>query len=75
MSLVINILELLFNKLGIYLSRGNVRVSEHFLNRMQVSAIFKQMRGKRMAQSMRRDGFFNMRFLLIRFNYLPKALT
>ena len=54
MSLVINILELLFNKLGIYLSRGYVRVSEHFLNGMEICAVFKQMRGKRMAQSMRR---------------------
>lgn len=42
---------------------------------MQVGAVFKQMRGKRMTQSMRRDGFFNMRFLLVRLDYLPKALT
>ena len=45
MSLVINILELLLNKLGIYLSRGYVRVPEHFLNGMEICDVIRHMRG------------------------------
>ena len=34
----------------IELGRGQIRVSEHFLNRSEVGAAFQQMRGERVAQ-------------------------
>src|SRR5260221_276773 len=47
--------------MGIYLRRGDGRMAQHFLYRPQVRAVLHKMRGERMAERMRRDGFMNSR--------------
>ena len=65
MRLVIDVLQLLFHKLGIDLRRGDIRMAEHFLDRMDIGAVFQKMCGKGMAQRMRRDVLIDVRLLLI----------
>ena len=67
MSLVIHILELLFYELGINLRRGYIGVAEHFLYRVDIRSVFKQMRGEGMAQCMRCDILPDTRILSIAF--------
>ena len=55
MRLVIDILELFADEVRIDLRRGDVRMTEHFLNGMDIRPVFQQMRRERMAQRMRCD--------------------
>src|SRR6266478_6037985 len=55
-------------KMSIDFSSGNAFMSQHFLYGPQVSAAFNQMCGKRMAESMWRNGFLNTCFLYKIFN-------
>ena len=65
MSLVVNILKLLIDKLRVDLSRRYIRMSEHFLNGMEVGTVFKQMRRKRVPQGVRSYRLFYVSLLLI----------
>lgn len=49
MGFVVYIFELLVYQLGIDLSGGNIRMTQHLLYGMQISPIFQQMGGKGMA--------------------------
>ena len=49
--LVIDVLELFFDKLGIDLGGRDIRVAEHLLNGVNVSAVLQQVRGERVPQS------------------------
>lgn len=75
MRLVIDILELLADEVRIDLRRGDVRVTEHFLNGVDIRAVFQQMRRERMAQRMRRDRLFDAGLRLVVLDELPEALT
>ena len=45
-GLLIDVLQVLFDDVGIDLRRGDVRVAEHLLNGAQVRAVFEQMDGE-----------------------------
>ncbi len=66
---------LVFNKLRIHLCGGYIGVTQHFLNILKLRAVFKQMRRKRMAQSVRGYILFNSRLFGIMFYNFPKALA
>ena len=55
MRFVVNVLELFFDELRIDLSRRNIGVAKHFLDRVDVRAVFQQMRREGVAERMRRD--------------------
>src|SRR5438034_3281555 len=55
------------------LCRGDVRVTEHLLNRAQVSAPLQQMGGERMSQRVRRDVFRDPGTLHILRENLPRS--
>ena len=59
MRFVVDILELLADKVRIDLRRGDVRMAEHFLNGVDIGAVFQQMRREGMAQRVRRDRLFD----------------
>ena len=75
MGPVVNVLELLFDYLGIDLRGGYIGMAEHLLNGSEVSAVFKQMSGKGVTESMRCDLLLYSGFLLIGFYYFPESLT
>ena len=75
MRLVIYILELLLDELRIHMRGGYIGVTQHFLNILKLRAVFKQMRGKRMTQSMRRNIFYDSGFPGILLNQFPEPLT
>ena len=50
MGFIVYIFQFLVDDLGIDLGRGNICMAQHFLNGVQVGAVFQQMRGERMAQ-------------------------
>ena len=75
MRLVVDVLELLFDEVGVHLRGGYIGMTEHFLYRMDVRAVFEQVRGERVAQCVRRDVLLNARLLLVELDYLPEALT
>lgn len=75
MRLVIDILELFADEVRIDLRRGDVRMTEHFLNGMDIRTVFQQMCRELMAQRMRRDRLFDAGFCLIVLDELPEALT
>ena len=50
-------------------------MSQHFLYRMDIRAVFQQMGSKGMAQGVGSDIFLYTRFFLIVFHYLPEALA
>ena len=57
----------------INLGRGNIGMTEHFLNDAQISAIAEQMRGKTVSQKMRVNIRFQARFSGVFFHDLPGA--
>ena len=50
-------------------------MTKHLLNRTQIGAIFQQVSGKGVAQSVGRDVLLNARLLLIVLDELPEALA
>ena len=50
-------------------------MTQHFLNGVQIRAVFEQMRGKAVAQGVRRDVLVDLRLFLIVFDDLPEALA
>ena len=54
--------KVLHVEMSINLGGGKVFMSEQLLNDTQVSTVMEQMRGKRMAQSVRADGLGDARF-------------
>ena len=75
MGLVVNVLELFFNKLRVDLRGTDIGVSEHFLDGTQVRPVLQQMSREGMAKGMRRDILFDMGLDLIGFYDLPEALA
>ena len=75
MRLVIDILELFADEVRIDLRRGDVRMTEHFLNGMDIRTVFQQMCRERMAQRMRCDCLFDAGLRLVVLDELPEALT
>ena len=75
MRLVVDILELLFDKLGVDLRGGDVGVAEHFLNGAEVRAVFEQVRRERVAQGVRRNVLFDLRLGLIGLYDILEALA
>ena len=75
MRLVIDILELFADEGRIDLRRGDVRMTEHFLNGMDIRTVFQQMCRERMAQRMRCDCLFDAGLRLVVLDELPEALT
>ena len=65
MRFVVNILELLFYKLGVDLSGGDIRMSQHLLNGVDIGAVFQQMGREGVAQRVRGNILFNVGFFLI----------
>ena len=55
MGLVVYVLQLLIDDLRIYLGGGDVRMSQHFLDRGQIGAVLQKMGGKGMPQSVGGD--------------------
>jgi hypothetical protein len=49
-------------------------MTEHYLQRAQIGAVFEQMRRKRVPQHMRSNVGRNARFSRTAFDYLPNAL-
>ena len=50
-------------------------MTEHFLNGVDIRAVFQQMRRERMAQRMRCDCLFDAGLCLVVLDELPEALT
>ena len=65
MSFVVNVLQLLFYKLGINLCGRDIRVTQHLLYGVEICAVFQQMRRERVAQSVGRDVLVDMGLLLV----------
>lgn len=55
MIFVVDCLQVLLNQLRVDLRGGNVAVAEHLLDGAQISAVFKQMGRKAVAERVRRD--------------------
>ena len=53
----------------------DIGVAEHFLNRPQVSASAEEVRGERMPQQMRFNGFGDSRPACMRLHHQPHRLT
>ena len=49
MGLVIDVLKLVFHNMGIDLGGGDIRVTQHLLNGVQVRAVFQKMHCKTMS--------------------------
>ena len=75
MIFVVDSLQILLDQLRIDLRGGNVAVAEHLLDRAKICTVFEQMRREAVAERMRRDILFDMRFFLIILDDLPEALT
>ena len=65
MIFVVDCLQVLLNQLRVDLRGGNVAVAEHLLDGAQISAVFKQMGRKAVAERVRRDILFDVRLFLI----------
>lgn len=74
MIFVVDCLQVLLNQLRVDLRGGNVAVAEHLLDGAQISAVFKQMGRKAVAERVRRDILFDVRLFLIMLDDLPEAL-
>ena len=72
MIFVVDRLQILLDQLRIDLRGGNVAVAEHLLDGAQISAVFKQMGRKAVAERVRRDILFDVRLFLIEFDDLPE---
>ena len=53
----------------------NIPMAQHFLDRVDVRAVFEQMSGKGMAKRVRRNILFNPGLFLIVFDDLPESLA
>lgn len=73
MSFRVNVFQFLTHYLGIDLSRRNIRVAKHFLNRTQVRSVFQQVCSKGVAQGMGGNIFFDARLILIKLDDFPKS--
>jgi len=60
--------------MGVNLRGGNIRVTQHLLNRSQIGPALQKMGGKRMPQRMRLYFLFDPGLLGIMLDDLPKAL-
>src|SRR5277367_4081778 len=67
----INLLQPLFNHVGINLRRRNVRVTQHQLHRPQIRPALQQMRGKAMSQHVWRQRHAQTRAPSVRRQNLP----
>src|ERR1019366_10774756 len=59
MKLAVNRAEILAVYVRVYLRRGDVCVSEHFLHRAKICPSFEKMGRERMSKGMRRNRFCN----------------
>ena len=59
----------------IYLGGRNIGMSQHLLYRSQIRAVLHKMRGKAVAERMRRDIHFYAGFFCIILYQLPEALS
>ena len=75
MRLIVHILQLLFNQLGVHMCGGYIRMSQHFLYRMDVRTVFQQMRCKGMAQGVGSDILLYACLFLVVLHYFPEALS
>ena len=50
-------------------------MSQHIPDRMYIRAVFQQVRGEGMAESVGSDVLLDARFLLIELDYLPETLS
>ena len=73
MELFIDMLQSFIGNVCVDLRCADVRMAKHKLNRTQVGAIFEQVRGKAVAQQMRRD-MANFGAIPIFDNQLPESL-
>ena len=56
MGLVVDFLEALQGNVRVYFGGGEILVTQHLLDSLQVAAMVQKMGGKRMPDGMRRDG-------------------
>ena len=75
MAVFVYVLKPLLQNLRIDLSRGNVRVSQHFLYILQLRPVFQQMCGKLMAKRMRRNILFDVSLRGIPLDDFPETLA
>ena len=75
MRLVVNVFDLLIHQLRINLHRAYILMPQHIPDCMYISAVFQQVRGEGMAESVWSDVLLDARFLLIELDYLPETLS
>ena len=73
--LFINLFNALFGHVGVNLRRGNIGMAEHHLHGAQVGAVLEQVRGKGVAQHMRREFKRNPGLPPIPGDHQPNGLT
>ena len=65
----------LFHQLRIHVHRAYIPMPQHLLDRMDIRAVFQQVRGEGMAESVWGDILLDARHLLIVLYDLPESLT
>ncbi len=70
----VNLLQPLSCDMSIDLGRCDIRMTEHYLKRAQVSAVFQKMSRKRMPEHVRGDVYADACFPRIEFDDFPDAL-
>ena len=65
--------EALLIDVGVNLRRGNIRVTEHFLDDPQIGSVAQQVRGERMSKQMRINIKVDSSALRAAFHNLPDA--
>ncbi len=75
MKLLVQILEVFAGDVGVYLSRRNIHMTEHYLHGSQIGAAFKQMGCKRMPQTVGRNFFMDLRLIGVAPQQFPKPLS
>ena len=75
MRLAVNILKLFINQLSVHVHRGYIPMAHQFLNRVDIRAVFQQVRSEGMPKSVRRNVLLNSRLFLIVLHDLPEALS
>src|SRR5690348_16461955 len=73
MELAVNGSEEFAVNVSVYLRRGNVSMSEHFLHRPEVSATLQQVSGELMPESVRRNRLLDSRKLDVFSQNLPRT--
>ena len=71
----VDVLKTLFHDLCVHLGRGDVGVTHHLLNYLELRAIFQQQSGKGMAQGMGSNVLIDTSLFGVLLDDFPKALT